>query len=105
MHFLAVTSILVAAAGLCQAQDENSTDNAANHWCGKWAGSPEPADVPTGQQLPPIEDTRRFFIEPQLQRVPFSPIIATEPKVQIPKIWGNSTFFSFIYVFRRHSRI
>ncbi|KAL9073104.1 MAG: hypothetical protein Q9161_003158 [Pseudevernia consocians] len=92
MHFIAITSILFAAAGLCHAQAENATDNKADHWCGKWAGSPEPADVPTGQQLPPIDYTKRFFVEPQLLRVPFSPIYATEPKVQVPKIWGNNAF-------------
>ncbi|KAF6236900.1 hypothetical protein HO173_005191 [Letharia columbiana] len=92
MYLLAFTSILVAAAGLCQAQAENSTENAADHWCGKWAGSPEPADVPTAQQLPPFDYTRRFFVEPQLQRTPFAPVVATEPKVQVPKIWGNNEF-------------
>ena len=96
MHLIAVASILVAAAGLCQAQveiaAENSTDNAANHWCGKWAGSPNPTDVPSAQQLPASDYLRRFFVEPQLQRTPFAPVVATEPKVQIPKIWGNSTF-------------
>lgn len=90
MHLLALTSILVAAAGLCHAQADNSTDNAADHWCGKWAGSPNPGDVPTGQQLPVIDFTRRLFVEPQLQRTPFAPVTATEDKVQVPKIWGNS---------------
>ena len=97
MHLIAVASILVAAAGLCQAQvelaAENTTDNAANHWCGKWAGSPNPTDVPSAQQLPASDYLRRFFVEPQLQRTPFAPVVATEPKVQIPKIWGNSTFY------------
>lgn len=93
MHLLALTSILVAAAGLCQAQADNSTDNAADHWCGNWAGSPNPGDVPTGQQLPVIDFTRRLFVEPQLQRTPFAPVTATEAKVQVPKIWGNSRLF------------
>ncbi|KAL9130934.1 MAG: hypothetical protein Q9175_006890 [Cornicularia normoerica] len=75
MHLLAIASVLVAAAGFCQ-----------------WAGSPKASDVPTGQQLPSMDDTRRFFVEPQLQRVPFAPIVATEPKVQVPKIWGNNEF-------------
>lgn len=94
MRLFAIASILIAATGLCQAQvevsAENSTENADNHWCGKWAGSPNPADAPSIQQLPQVDYTRRFFVEPQLQRTPFAPIVATEPKVQIPKIWGNS---------------
>lgn len=112
MHLPTLPQILVlaATAGLCRAQTllapasaqapaENSTDNAADHWCGRWAGSPEPADVPTGQQLPVSDYTRRFFVEPQLQRTPFAPVVATEPKVQIPKIWGNSGCFSFLFFF------
>ena len=78
------------------ADDGTAGDNAADYWCGRWAGSPEPADVPTGQQLPVTDFTRRFFVEPQLQRTPFAPVVATEPKVQIPKIWGNSTFVVII---------
>lgn len=94
MHLHTLTSILATATSLwqAQAQADNSTVNAADHWCGKWAGSPQPADVPTGQQLPPNDYTRRFFVEPQLQRTPFAPVVATEPKVQIPKIWGNNEF-------------
>lgn len=61
-----------------------------DHWCGKWAGSPDPLDVVGPQQLPPYDFTRMFFVEPQLQRVPFAPVVATEPKVQVPKLWGNS---------------
>ena len=61
-----------------------------NHWCGAWAGSPNPSDVVGPQQLPPYDFTRRFFVEPQLQRVPFAPLVATEPKIQVPKLWGNS---------------
>ena len=98
MRLLAIALTLVAATGLCQAQvelsEDNSTVNAANYWCGKWAGSPKPADVPSAQQLPPSDSTRRFFVEPQLQRAPFAPVVATEPKVQVPKIWGNSTLYS-----------
>ena len=95
MHLLAFTSILiVAAAGLCQAQADSATDNAADHWCGEWAGSPVPADVPGAQQLPQPDFTKRFFVEPQLLRTPFAPIMATEPKVQVPKLWGNSAFLS-----------
>ena len=94
MHLLALTSVLiVAAAGLCQAQADSATDNAADHWCGQWAGSPAPSDAPSPQLLPPPDYTRRFFIEPQLERTPFAPVMATEPKVQIPKIWGTSAFF------------
>ena len=94
MRIHTITSILLAASSLslAQTQANNDTENAANHWCGKWAGSPNPADVPTAQQLPPSDYIRRFFVEPQLQRTPFAPIVATEPKVQIPKIWGNSMF-------------
>ena len=95
MHLLAFTSILiVAAAGLCQAQADSATDNADDHWCGAWAGSPVPADVPSAQQLPPPDFTKRFFVEPQLTRTPFAPIMASEPKVQVPKLWGNSAFLS-----------
>ncbi|CAF9923075.1 hypothetical protein IMSHALPRED_005845 [Imshaugia aleurites] len=94
MRIHTITSILLAASSqsLAQTQANNDTENAANHWCGKWAGSPNPADVPTAQQLPPSDYIRRFFVEPQLQRTPFAPIVATEPKVQIPKIWGNNAF-------------
>ena len=95
MHLLALTSVLiVAAAGLCQAQADSATDNEADHWCGEWAGSPAPADVPTPQQLPPYDFAKRFFVEPQLLHTPFAPIMASEPKVQVPKIWGNSAFLS-----------
>ena len=91
--YTVASTLLTAATCLwhAHAQADNSTENANDHWCGTWAGSPTPADVPTGQQLPPIDYTRRFFVEPQLQRTPFAPVVATEPKVQIPKIWGNST--------------
>lgn len=94
MHLHTVTSILIAAAGFCQSQAATTIVAAdkPNHWCGRWAGSPRPADAPVSGQLPGPDYTRRFFAEPQLQRVPFSPIVATEPKVQIPKIWGNRTF-------------
>lgn len=34
--------------------------------------------------------TKRFFVEPQLTNPPFRPDIVTEPKVQVPKFWGNS---------------
>ncbi|KAL8993671.1 MAG: hypothetical protein Q9169_006171 [Polycauliona sp. 2 TL-2023] len=63
-----------------------------DHWCGTWAGSPDPSDAVGPQQLPPYDFTRRFFVEPQLQRAPFAPIQATEPKVQVPKLWGNNKF-------------
>ncbi|KAL6717808.1 hypothetical protein ACLMJK_003893 [Lecanora helva] len=66
-----------------------SAGNDQDHWCGRWAGVPNEADVPKGQQLPTSDYTKRLFVEPQLQRVPFSPVSATEPKVQVPKIWGN----------------
>ncbi|CAD6584008.1 MAG: hypothetical protein ASARMPRED_001576 [Alectoria sarmentosa] len=97
MYLPTLTSILLTATislWHAHAQTDNSTDNdnAANHWCGAWAGSPKPADVPSAQQLPPSDYTRRFFVEPQLQRTPFAPVVATEPKVQIPKIWGNNDF-------------
>ena len=97
MHLLTLTSILIATAGICQSQPATGivVANKADHWCGEWAGSPNHADVPVSGQLPGPDYTRRFFAEPQLQRVPFSPIVATEPKVQIPKVWGNS-MFSFV---------
>ncbi|KAL8865118.1 MAG: hypothetical protein Q9174_007060, partial [Haloplaca sp. 1 TL-2023] len=63
-----------------------------DHWCGAWAGSPDPADAVGPQQLPRYDFTRRFFVEPQLTRVPFSPVMATEEKIQIPKLWGNNKF-------------
>ena len=94
MHLLTVTSILIAAAGFCQSQPATTivAANKPNHWCGQWAGSPKPADAPVSGQLPAPDYTKRFFAEPQLQRVPFSPIVAREEKVQIPKLWGNSRF-------------
>ena len=95
MRLLTVTSIVIAAASLCQSRPADTPDNRQNHWCGQWAGSPRPADVPVSGQLPGPDDTKRFFVEPQLQRAPFAPIMASEPKVQIPKIWGNSPFFYF----------
>ena len=102
MHLLALTSLLAASASLCQAQteDTNATDSVSagpTHWCGNWAGAPNPANVPTAGQLPRGDYDKRLFIEPQLQRVPFSPVIATEAKVQVPKIWGNSMFCLFIW--------
>ena len=93
MRLLSVTSILIATAGLCQSQADVSTVNADQHWCGPWAGSPNPADVPSEQLLPGRDDAKRFFVEPQLQRVPFSPVQSVEPKVQVPKIWGTSAFY------------
>ncbi|KAI4243294.1 MAG: hypothetical protein L6R42_010795, partial [Xanthoria sp. 1 TBL-2021] len=45
-----------------------------DHWCGAWAGRPDPSDLVGPQQLPPYDFTRRFFVEPQLQRVPFAPV-------------------------------
>ncbi len=101
MHLLTVSSILLAATSLSHAQTGTylpdaqtgtpvASDNAAKYWCGNWAGSPEPAEVPDAGLLPARDLTRRLFVEPQLQKVPFSPIVASEPKVQVPKIWGNS---------------
>lgn len=95
MHLLALASILAASASLCQAQTEETNTTATvtadpTHWCGNWAGAPNPANVPTAGQLPSDDLLRRFFVEPQLQRAPFAPIMASEPKVQVPKIWGNS---------------
>lgn len=94
MHLLTVTSILIATAGFCQSQPATAIVAAdkPNHWCGQWAGSPRPADAPVSGQLPSPDYTKRLFAEPQLQRVPFAPIVASEPKVQVPKVWGNSTF-------------
>lgn len=90
MRLVTITSILLAAAGLCQSQATNDDDQ---YWCGQWAGAPNPADVPAEQQLPVRDSFKRLFIEPQLQRTPFSPVQATEPKVQVPKIWGNSASY------------
>ncbi len=82
MHLSTTAFVLLTSSTLAQA--------AVNHWCGTWAGAPNPANVPTEQQLPANDTTRRFFVEPQLLKVPYAPIIASEPKVQIPKLWGNS---------------
>lgn len=105
MYLLALASILAASASLCQAQTEETNTTATvtadpTHWCGNWAGAPDPANVPSGGQLPVGDHMRRFFVEPQLQRVPFAPIMASEPKVQVPKIWGNSMceFFFFLSI-------
>ena len=68
---------------------------ADDHWCGPWAGKPDPAMVPFGQQLPQWDLVKRLFIEPQLQKVPFSPVIGSETRVQIPKIWGNGKSFPY----------
>ena len=97
MHLLALASVLAAGASLCQAQTEDTNTTApvladTTHWCGNWAGAPNPSNVPSSGQLPRADYTKRFFVEPQLQRAPFSPVIATEAKVQVPKIWGNSMF-------------
>ena len=70
-----------------------STPNAGTYWCGGWAGSPNPTDVPSPKQLPTIDHIERIFVEPQLTNPPFAPFTATEPTVQIPKIWGNSESF------------
>ena len=97
MHLSTAAYLLATSLALCQAQTLSTPASAAasqvaagpDHWCGDWAGKPTPSNVPSGQQLPADDPIRRFFVEPQLQKVPFSPIIASEPKVQIPKIWGN----------------
>ena len=101
MYLLALASILAAGASLCQAQTEETNTTATvtadpTYWCGNWAGTPDPANVPTSGQLPVGDHLKRFFVEPQLQRVPFAPIMASEPKVQVPKIWGNSTCEFFL---------
>ena len=93
MHLVPITSILLAAASLCESQAVSAYKD-ANCTCGNWAGSPEPADVPIDAQLPIRDYTRRFFVEPQLLHAPFAPIMASEPKVQVPKIWGNSELLS-----------
>ena len=97
MHFSAATYALATSVALSYAQSSPSpaslnAGNDVDHWCGSWAGKPNPSNVPTGQQLPVDDFTRRFFVEPQLQKTPFSPIIASEPRVQIPKLWGNGRF-------------
>ena len=97
MHLLTVTSILVATASLCHSQVTAVNANKPNHWCGQWAGSPRLEDRPRSQQLPPFDYTRRFFVEPQLLNTPFAPIMASEPKVQVPKIWGNSMSHHLTY--------
>ncbi|KAL8992587.1 MAG: hypothetical protein Q9169_006985 [Polycauliona sp. 2 TL-2023] len=80
----------IGASAIPEAAAPARLATGTDHWCGKWAGSPDPSDAVGPQQLPPYDFTRRFFVEPQLQRVPFAPIQATEPKVQVPKLWGNS---------------
>lgn len=74
---------------------------APNHWCGKWAGSPTPANIPDAQQLPDPRDLEKhFFVEPQLAK--FAPAPPGIKPVQIPKIWGNGmvsmqTFDSYLH--------
>jgi len=67
---------------------------AATFWCGTWAGSPNLRDAPSAGQLPTIDSTRRYFTEPQLQDPPFQPPLGPEPRVQVPKIWGNSAYYT-----------
>ncbi len=81
MHLSTIAVLIATSFGLARSADD--------HWCGAWAGTPNPASLPSEQQLPANEATRRFFVEPQLTKVPYSPIIAIEPKVQVPKVWGN----------------
>ncbi len=96
MHFVTVLSFSLTLLGLSQAQtlsiaaQPSQAANVVTRFCGKWAGSPNPADVPVQQQLPISDFVKRFFIEPQLTNPPYKPFMATEEKVQIPKIWGNS---------------
>ena len=66
------------------------TQSSNDYVCGEWAGRLNPTDLPTVPQLAAKDKTVRFFVEPQLMDPPFQPITATEPKVQIPKLWGNS---------------
>lgn len=82
MHLSTTASLLAISLAVAQT-------NAVDHWCGDWAGAPKPENVPSAQQLPANDTTKRFFVEPQLTKVPYAPIIASEPKVQIPKLWGN----------------
>lgn len=64
------------------------THAVTDHWCGDWAGSPNPANMPDAQQLPNQRDLeKRFFVEPQLAK--FAPAPPNIQKVQIPKMWGN----------------
>ncbi|KAL9632698.1 MAG: hypothetical protein Q9204_003688 [Flavoplaca sp. TL-2023a] len=83
---------IIGASAVPEAAAPAQVAAGTDHWCGAWAGSPKPSDVVGPQQLPPYDFTRRFFVEPQLQRVPFAPVSATEPKVQVPKLWGNNDF-------------
>ncbi|KAL8879495.1 MAG: hypothetical protein Q9198_002899 [Flavoplaca austrocitrina] len=86
----AIKFTITGAAAVPEAAAPAQVAAGTDHWCGAWAGSPNPSDVVGPQQLPPYDFTRRFFVEPQLQRVPFAPLVATEPKIQVPKLWGNS---------------
>lgn len=96
MHIIEILLLLLGATILTHAQSLSlaaqsaQATNEVKYFCGKWAGSPNPQNVPTAQQLPASDLVRRFFIEPQLTNPPYKPIIATEEKVQIPKLWGNS---------------
>ncbi|KAL8640713.1 MAG: hypothetical protein Q9226_008715 [Calogaya cf. arnoldii] len=84
--------VTVGASAIPEAAAPAQVAAGIDHWCGEWAGHPNPADAISAQQLPRYDFVRRFFVEPQLQRVPFAPVVATEPKVQVPKFWGNNKF-------------
>ena len=89
MHLVAITSFLVAAVALCHAQG-TAIVNAVDHWCGQWAGALDIADAIPDQLLPgTYPSDKKLFIEPQLQRVPFSPVMGPEERIQVPKLWGN----------------
>ncbi len=110
MNLSFAARLLAASLALAQAQSRvpavaatpSQLAAGTDHWCGPWAGAPNPSNIPFGQQLPPNDFVRHFFVEPQLQKVPFSPVLAKEPKVQIPKIWGNSESSHEV---RRNSRL
>ena len=83
---LLFTSTVQAQAGIANVGLTADTDT---HWCGAWAGKPNPRDLPQDQLLPQRDYKKLFFVEPQLTSPPFRPLMGSEPKVQIPKIWGN----------------
>lgn len=99
MHLCSASYVLFHIFAITRAQLLNAATqptqaaNVVNHYCGKWAGSPNPRDVPVQQQLPTSDFVKRLFIEPQLTNPPYRPFIAPEEKVQIPKLWGNSNNF------------
>ena len=98
MHIPAISYIALSVLTVVKAQtlsiaaQPSQAANANNFFCGNWAGSPRAQDVPAEQLLPAADYIKRFFVEPQLTDPPYRPLMASEPRVQIPKLWGNSKF-------------